>query len=400
MPVLIFILLVLTGGDAFALSVDQMRFGAHPGKTRLVLDLSGTSQFKAYAQPDPYRLVIDLPAATVNPGIFPKSSGAGIKKISAENAGGMLRIVLETAGPVTIQSAFALPRGQGKPDRLVIDFSAISAAGFRNQPPQAYNAERENTPVTEATLKLPEPKKEPPPAKAFDKKPLVIIDPGHGGDDPGASGPGSLKEKHVTLALGRELKKQLEETGRYRVLMTRESDFFIPLRERVAFARDHGGDLFISIHADSIDKAGVRGMSIYTLSEKASDAQAAKLADRENKADLIAGIDLSTEDKDVANILVDLAMRDTMNQSAFFAKRTVDICRAQSFKLLDKPYRQAGFAVLKAPDIPSVLVETGFMSNAREAQLLNSPEYRQKIAGILRQSIDAYFERLYKNRRI
>ncbi|MGB4056478.1 MAG: N-acetylmuramoyl-L-alanine amidase, partial [Alphaproteobacteria bacterium] len=218
--------------------------------------------------------------------------------------------------------------------------------------------------------------------------------------DPGAHGINGTNEKIITLAIAKELKAQLESTGRYRVALTRSDDRFIKLRDRVKIARQKEADLFISIHADSIGHSDVSGVSVYTLSEKASDAQTAKLAEQENKSDLIAGIDLSTEDKEVASILVDLAMRDTMNQSGFFANTFLKKLQSHKLNILDKPHRSAGFAVLKAPDIPSVLVETGFMSNKKEAALLSTPAYRKKIASSLREAVDAYFEKVRKNQRI
>jgi N-acetylmuramoyl-L-alanine amidase len=231
-------------------------------------------------------------------------------------------------------------------------------------------------------------------------KPLVVIDPGHGGQDPGAIGPGGIKEKNITLALGRALRDKLEESGQYRVMMTRDKDVFIKLRDRVTFAREHGAALFISLHADSIDKPGVQGASIYTLSEKASDKETQKLADRENRADLIAGIDVDTDDQEVASILVDLTMRDTVNQSRYFASRLSSIFASEKIRMLERPTRSAGFAVLKAPDVPSILVEAGFMSNRREAEMLNTPEHRNRIARALKKGIDAYFEQVRKNQRI
>jgi N-acetylmuramoyl-L-alanine amidase len=233
------------------------------------------------------------------------------------------------------------------------------------------------------------------------RKPLIIIDPGHGGVDPGAHGINDTNEKNVTLALAKKLKATLESTGHYRVALTRDKDIFIKLRDRVTFARDREADLFISLHADSVgERSNVSGVSIYTLSEKASDAQTAKLAEQENKVDLIAGIDLSAEDQDVANILVDLAMRDTMNQSNFFANKVVEKLKANSVRLLDRPHRSAGFAVLKAPDIPSVLVETGFMSNQKEVTLLNSDSHREKLAKAITSAVETYFDQVRKNQRI
>jgi N-acetylmuramoyl-L-alanine amidase len=226
---------------------------------------------------------------------------------------------------------------------------------------------------------------------------VVVIDPGHGGQDPGALAAGGIYEKTVTLAAAKQLKQKLEESGRYQVFLTRDRDVFVKLGDRVKIARKHKADLFVSIHADSIDKSDVRGMSIYTLSNTASDSQTEKLAARENKADLIGGVDLSHEDKDVANILIDLVMRDTMNQSKFFANTIVTQMNKAGVKTLERPHRFAGFAVLKAADIPSVLIEIGFMSNPKEARALNSPEYRHKITKAIQAGVDAYFDKVQKN---
>ena len=169
---------------------------------------------------------------------------------------------------------------------------------------------------------------------------------------------------------------------------------FIKLRDRVIFARRHEADLFISIHADSIRNPKIRGASIYTLSEKASDAQTARLAARENKADLIAGVDLQHEDADVANILIDLVKRDTMNQSKFFAESLVKTFQSSGIRTLENPHRYAGFAVLKAPEIPSVLIEAGFLSNRKDARLLDQKEYRSKIAKTIASGVDHYIARV------
>ena len=192
----------------------------------------------------------------------------------------------------------------------------------------------------------------------------------------------------------------LESTGRYEVHLTRHNDTYLRLYKRVDFARNKKADLFISLHADSIGKSNVRGASIYTLSEKASDAQTARLAERENRADLIAGVDLSHEDEQVANILVDLAMRDTMNQSNFFAGTLLDRMRSSNIRILEKPLRHAGFAVLKAPDVPSVLIEIGFMSNKYEAEQLARPAYRDQIGRALVSGIDSNFEKIRRNQRL
>lgn len=236
----------------------------------------------------------------------------------------------------------------------------------------------------------------PPPVRR-----MVVIDPGHGGNDPGAIGKGGLREKDFTLTMSRKLRDTLLATGRYEVRMTRDRDEFVRLRTRVAMARDFADGrpsdqvLFISIHADSIRKSQIRGMSVYTLSEKASDAEAEDLANRENRADLVAGHDLSdVDDPDVANILVELALEESKRVARNFASALVSELAAAKVRLLKRPQRSAGFAVLKAPDIPSVLVELGYLSNKRDERLLRDATHRRKLADAMRSAIDRHFDGL------
>ncbi len=220
---------------------------------------------------------------------------------------------------------------------------------------------------------------------------LVILDPGHGGVDPGAIGVSGVYEKDITLATAREVARQLEATKRYRVKLTRNDDEFVPLPDRVAHARAAGGDLFLSIHADAVPDKHTRGASVFTLSEIASDREAAELAARENKADLIAGIDLSQHEPAVSNILLDLARRQTNNMSVRLARQLVTELR-HDVRLLNNSHRSAGFAVLKAPDIPSALVELGCISNKEEDRLLRQEAYRRKVATGLVRSVNDYFD--------
>lgn len=255
--------------------------------------------------------------------------------------------------------------------------------------------------VTKVSAPLPAPQPiEPAAPKALpaDGKPVVVIDPGHGGVDPGAIGVSGIYEKYITLAVARELKAQLERNGRYKVHLTRDRDVFIRLRDRVAIARQYNADLFISLHADTVSNAQMRGLSVYTLSQNASDSEAQALADKENKADLIAGIDLSHESADVANILIDLAQRETMNRSAGFAGGVVDEV-GREVTLLGNTHRFAGFAVLKAPDVPAVLIETGYLSNEVEERALRQPEYRTKLAKGIARAVDHFFLQGQKARR-
>jgi N-acetylmuramoyl-L-alanine amidase len=225
------------------------------------------------------------------------------------------------------------------------------------------------------------------------KKRLIAIDPGHGGIDPGATGVSGVYEKNITMAVARAVKRRLQATGRYEVLLTRDRDVFVRLRDRVEIARKAGADLFLSIHADTIANKKIRGASVYTLSEKASDKEAAALAEQENKADLIAGVDLSRENPEVTNILIDLAQRETMNQSARFAGLLVGSLK-RDVRLLRNSHRFAGFVVLKAPDIPSVLIELGFLSNRYDERLLRDRRHRAKLAGAITAAIDRYFARV------
>lgn len=410
---------VLAAPRAHALDVKDVRFGKHPDKVRSVIELSQSGDYKVFALQNPYRLVIDLP--TFN---WQANASNSLKKfgVTALRSGNLdtqtSRIVYEMNAPFKIEKVFTLPQNTKNSERLVIDFKPASSTTFQAQQGKVFVSDNANTAppkphtpiLTQATntqalveptssIVIPTLKPTPPRTEPPKQKPLIIIDPGHGGKDPGAVGHGGKHEKDVVFALSKELKKQLEASGAYRVQLTRNNDRYIRLSERVKIARRNDADLFLSIHADSINKASVSGASVYTLSERASDAQTAKLAARENRSDIIAGVDLGVEDKEVANILVDLARRDTMNQSKFFAEKLVKNFKANGIRTLQNPHRHAGFAVLKAPDIPSVLVEAGFMSNRKEANMLSGYSYRARVAGALKDGIDTYFKKVHQNTR-
>lgn len=386
---LFFGIFVFFSSQSWALSVDDLRFGSHPDKVRMVLELDEVVDFRVFTLNSPERLVIDLPAFDWRiQNISPAGPVQDVRQGHLQP--GISRVVIDLSYSVEVLSAFLLPAAQGKPNRLVVDFRK----GNDGDGKIFGSLETKATPYKGTNVNLNQPPVQQ--SKPKQNKPLIIIDAGHGGVDPGAVS-GRILEKNIALDASIELRRQLEATGRYRVKMTREKDVFLKLHERVRFARRHEGDLFISVHADSINKPGVRGASIYTLSNTASDAQTARLAARENRADLIAGVDLTHEDQDVANILIDLAMRDTMNQSKFFANLVVEEMRRENIKLLTKPHRFAGFAVLKAPDMPSVLFEIGFLSNRNEAQLLSNPNHRRRIMSSLVKGIDSYFQKVARN---
>lgn len=222
------------------------------------------------------------------------------------------------------------------------------------------------------------------------KKPVIIIDSGHGGKDPGAIGYARLKEKDLVLSYAKALKKKLKKNGKYKVFLTREKDVFLSLRGRNRVARNHKADLFISIHADSALNKKARGFSVYTLSEKASDKEAAALARKENQADVISGINLTGLEKDVSETLIDLSLRDTKNKSVIFAK-ILHRKLKDKVKLRSKVLHSAGFVVLKNPNMASVLLELGFLSNKTDAKNLRKRWYRNSLVNGIARAVDEYF---------
>jgi len=220
--------------------------------------------------------------------------------------------------------------------------------------------------------------------------PTVVVDPGHGGVDPGAISPNGIYEKDIVLATAWEFARQLAARRGFRVVLTRSTDEFLPLRERVARARAWKADLFLSIHADALPNPEMRGLSVYTQSTQASDREAAALAASENRADLVGGVSLARQPRDVGNILLDLARRQTSNLSIDLAHRVV-VDLGREAVLLENPQRSADFAVLTAPDVPSALVEVGCLSNAAEERLLQQRAYQQKLARGLVRAVEAYF---------
>lgn len=369
-------------------SVLDVRLGVHPGMTRVVIDLTEAPGYRIFTLADPYRVVVDLTEVRWElPGDrIPAGRGVVQSLRYGLFAPGTSRVVLDLSGPTRIRDIQLLPAASAAPVRLVIDLEKVDDATFLaalRAPPIVSSAAM----ATPAAMVLPPPKPEP----VGDARPLIAVDAGHGGVDPGAIGASGVYEKEITLAMARELKNQLEKTGRYRVLLTRDSDVFVRLRDRIAIARAAGADLFVSLHADAHPTGDLRGASVYTLSEQASDAEAAALASQENKADLIAGVDLSNENEVVTNILIDLAQRETKNLSARFAALLVDELKRDTL-LLRNSHRFAGFAVLKAPDVPSVLVELGYLSSDQDEAQLRSSKHRARLGGSILRAVDGFFE--------
>ncbi|MCC7166842.1 MAG: N-acetylmuramoyl-L-alanine amidase [Rhodospirillales bacterium] len=386
------LILGLLAAPAFAKPAAQgLRVAEHEQRTRLVLDLSAKAAFATNVQTDPPKVVVDFGDIdwAVPPTAFRRPTGL-IRKVSFEPPA---RLILEMARPAQVSKVFLIEPNEQFGWRFVIDLVAADPSAPTPAPAPAAKskaAPAQTPPPPAATKTAPAPAPltdRKPPAK----KPVIAIDPGHGGADPGAIGASGAYEKNITLAMARDLKDKLEALGRYTVVLTRDRDVFLRLRERSAKARAAGADLFISLHADALPNPAIQGLSVYTLSETASDSEAQLLAEKENKADLIAGIDLSHEAPEVANILIDLAQRETMNLSAVFAAGAVEELGRQ-VRLLSNSHRFAGFAVLKAPDVPSVLIEMGYLSNAQEERLLRGHDYRAKLATGLARAIDRYFE--------
>jgi N-acetylmuramoyl-L-alanine amidase len=238
-----------------------------------------------------------------------------------------------------------------------------------------------------------EPTKKSPPKVLLPPKPkLIMLDPGHGGRDPGALGVRGTQEKGVVIAVARELQRELLAGGRYRVVLTRFSDSYVGLRERVARAEEVKADLFLSLHADSHADSSIRGASVYTLSEEATDREAAALAARENRAGtVVSGVRLGDQSDVVARALVAMSQRGTVNNSRRLADTIVDTFNRSGMRLLPHTHRQAGFAVLTSPDIPAALVEMGYLSNVQDEKLLTVRQHQQALARALRASVDAHF---------
>ena len=406
LPVLVWAIPGPSAAVAAEAVITDVRVGQLGEKTRFVFDLSNPVAFKVFALGDPYRVVIDLPEVgwrlPARP--LPTRTGLLVNMRYGLFKPGTSRVVLDVAGPVAVGGAFLLEPSAAFGHRLVVDLLATSREAFVKQSrdlaariadaPRAPSSPAPAAAAPRLSMASPPPRKPlRRPAALTPRKRVIAIDPGHGGIDPGTVGVSGIYEKHITLSAAREIKKQLEQTGRYKVLLTRDRDIFIRLRERVSAAREGGAELFVSIHADAIKNKNIRGLSVYTLSERASDKEAAALAEKENKADLIAGIDLNGESPEVTNILIDLAQRESMNQSARFAAGLVKSLKRET-RMLRNTHRFAGFAVLKAPDVPSVLMELGFLSNRQDEKALRSKKYRAKLASALVRAVDGYFVRI------
>jgi N-acetylmuramoyl-L-alanine amidase len=372
---------------------SDARLAGDAKQTRFVLDLDKAIQFRAFALADPYRVVVDIPQVS-----FQLPAGAGVAGrglIKAFRYGlvmpGGSRIVFDLTGPAKVAKAYVLEASNGQPPRLVLELEEVDRTTFVQS--LAADSRPELRPaIADATAAIPmAPAVAPKPATPLDSRPVVVIDPGHGGLDNGTQS-GTENEKTLVLGFGLALRDRIEKSGKYRVVMTRTDDTFIPLADRVRIARNQSAALFVSIHADALPRheGDAQGASIYTLSDRGSDAEAERLAEAENKADAIGGVNLTEEPTEVADILIDLAQRETRTFSNRFARLLMGEMKTTA-RMHKNPLKSAAFKVLKAPDIPSVLVELGYVSNKTDMENLLSDNWRSRTAGSMAQAIDAFF---------
>lgn len=365
------------------LKASNFKMAGDATRVRVVLDFDQTFEPKFLLLRGPHRLVVDLPdtAFRIDPkSLKPRGLIRSVRYGTLTE--GASRLVLAAKGPFAIDRMDVVADEGGKGFRLVVEISAASDREFD----QALAGQAL---TTGATLAAGKSDRAGAPAERPAKRFTVVIDPGHGGIDGGAEGIGGAAEKNVTLTFALELKKALTDFGKYDVFLTRETDVFLPLDERVRIARQHEADLFISIHADTINRKGIRGATVYTVSDKASDAEAQATADRENLSDALAGVDVKQQDHEVADILVDLIRRETHTYSIRFARSLLDEL-SPAIELINNPHRSAGFKVLKAPDVPSVLVELGYLSNVKDEAALLDPNWRAKAVERIKSAIDLF----------
>lgn len=390
-----FLLLMIMGiclfgglANAAPAKLSQIRLGRQDDKTvRVVAHLDNKNPCRIFTLQNPARVVLDFENTVLDKSCVEKTPPATgfIKETRlGEPLPKQARIVLETADvPVFNEGFYLAPNPTEKEWRFVLDLKLDGSVSV-----QTNDSASVLMPISASTQS-----QKPAQNKKFEK-PLIVLDPGHGGTDPGAISASGKYEKNLTLQMAKDTKKALEKTGKYRVLLTRDTDKALALRERIRFAHKYEADLFISIHADSAKNKNAKGLSVYTISERASDREAQLLAERENKADIILGIDLSNELPEVSNILIDLAKRDTMDKSAHYANLLVKQMR-RNVTLVPNAHRFAGFVVLKSPSIPSVLIEIGYLSNRQEEKLLQKSCYRAKLANSITEAVNAYFASVY-----
>lgn len=396
----LFALLLLVQQAVASTLVQDMRIGNQPDGARVVFDMNKSVNYRVFLLDSPKRVVVDLADSQIER-LYTKAqnqvvAGTRVGKMQGNDK----RVVMDLARSAVVSKAFIIPPQEGKPWRLVVDMKMVNDNQFKAKIGNQYALTNNKTflPQEETVAQKQwwqfgesDSADAVSTNKKTTRKRIVVLDPGHGGKDPGAIGAyRKTYEKNITLAMGKELQKVLRNKG-YVVYLTRDTDIFIPLRQRIKIAQKYKADLFMSIHADSAANRNATGLSVYTLSDTASDKEAAALAERENKADIIGGVDLGGNTKEVNDILISLSQTDTRNKSSKYATYLVGEM-SKYVKLVKNTHRFAGFAVLKAPDIPSVLLEMGYLSNRTEEANLQQASYRNKLAQAAAKAIDRYFQ--------
>jgi len=361
---------------------------ADDGETaKLVFDLSGPLAATARALVDPDRIVVDMAEVSfqIDPSLGrPRDRAQAIVKGFRFGlfGPGKSRVVIDLAEPACVAKVETAPIAKGSPPaRLAIELKHCEAAAFAAAAARDAQSDAGAAPAATASVAVP----------AADR-PVIVLDPGHGGVDGGAFGVAGATEKTLVYDYALELQRRLEAKGRFKVVLTRHGDEFVSLDDRVRIAREAGASLLISIHADMLGGAGayVSGATVYTCSERASDAEAARVAAHENAADKAAGVEDKAQAPGVADILFDLERRETRAYAHLFSRGVVAELQGKT-PLNNNPERSAGFVVLKAPDFPSVLVELGYLSNAKDVQAMKSPEWRARTASAMADAVDRFF---------
>ena len=378
--------------ETLAGKINNLRIGQGIGTVRVVFEADTDFDYKVFTLNEPKRLVIDVKGVEVSQNISKnKDENVFLENVRVGTTGvNGVRIAFDLKKPVLIKKAFVLPPQSGFSWRFAIDLEAANERDFlaklggaNSQSSDSFNKD-EILPKNNVTNMKPV-------STQQSKRKIIVIDAGHGGVDPGAIGYKGTYEKKITIAMAKELKEELDKNSKYKVYLTRNKDIFIPLRDRVKIARKYDAELFISIHADSARNHKAKGLSVYTLSETASDKEAAALAEKENKADIVAGLNFADHTKEVSDILLSLAQRETNNSSSEFAN-FLSSEMSKIVKTVSNTHRFAGFAVLKAPDVPSVLLESGYLSNPDEEKLLRQEKYRKKLAKATVKAVNKFFQ--------
>jgi N-acetylmuramoyl-L-alanine amidase len=372
---------------------SDARLAGDARQTRFVLDLDKSLPFRAFTLADPYRVVVDIPQVSFKLPAGAGTTGRGLVKTFRYGMvmPGGSRIVFDLTGPVKIAKSYVLEAANDQPSRFVLELEAVDRAAFTQSSAADERTELRLGGAEAKPVLAAEATATPNPASPADLRPVVVIDPGHGGVDNGTQSSSGEAEKNLVLGFGVALRDRLEKTGKYRVIMTRSDDTFIPLNDRVKIARNASAALFVSIHADALPRheGDAQGATIYTLSDRASDSEAERLAEAENRADAIGGVNLTEEPTDVADILIDLAQRETRTFSNRFARVLMGEMK-NTVRMHKHPLKSAGFRVLKAPDVPSVLIELGYVSNKEDLEHLVSENWRSTTVGSIAQAIDGF----------